>query len=174
MGADRAILVETDGETQPLAVAKILGAVALKEQAQLVLLGKQAIDGDNGQTGGMLAGVLSWPQALCASKVEVAADKTSLSVTREIDGGLETVSLPLPAVVTADLRLNEPRYVTLPNIMKAKKKQLDVTTPATYGVEVKATQKILSVAEPPARKGGATVPDVDALVGALRKTGLVK
>ncbi len=193
MGADRAILVETDGNTQPLGVAKILKAVALKEQAQLVVLGKQAIDGDHGQTGGMLAGLLSWPQALAASKVEPSPDKSSLTVTREMDGGLETLTVPLPAVITADLRLNEPRYVTLPNIMQvdasfavcsllislfslsqAKKKPLEVTTPAAYGVEVTATQKIVSVTEPPPRKGGGTVPDVDGLVAALRKTGLVK
>jgi electron transfer flavoprotein beta subunit len=174
MGADRAILVETDGQTQPLAVAKLLKAVVAKEGAGLVVLGKQAIDGDNGQTGGMLAGLLAWPQALCASKVEVAADKSSLAVTREIDGGLETLHVPLPAVLTADLRLNEPRYVTLPNIMQAKKKPLETTTPAALGVDAAATHKVVRVEEPPARKGGATVPDVDSLVAALRKTGLVK
>src|ERR1700758_4828586 len=146
IGADRGILAETDVELQPLAVAKLLKAIADKEQPQLIILGKQAIDDDCNQTGQMLAALLGWPQATFASKVVVDGDKAS--VTREVDGGLETVSLTLPAIVTTDLRLNEPRYVTLPNIMKAKKKVLDVLKPADLGVDITSHLKTLKVVEP--------------------------
>ncbi|WP_431104746.1 electron transfer flavoprotein subunit beta/FixA family protein [Roseateles noduli] len=168
IGADRAILVETpaDLELQPLAVAKLLKALVDKEQPQLVILGKQAIDDDCNQTGQMLAALTGLPQGTFASKVEVADGK--VNVTREVDGGLETVSLTLPAVVTTDLRLNEPRYVTLPNIMKAKKKQLDVVKPADLGVDVSPRIKTLSVAEPPKRSAGIKVPDVATLVAKLK------
>jgi electron transfer flavoprotein beta subunit len=166
IGADRAILVETDVELQPLAVAKLLKALVDKEQPQLVILGKQAIDDDCNQTGQMLAALTGLPQGTFASKVEVADGK--VNVTREVDGGLETVSLTLPAVVTTDLRLNEPRYVTLPNIMKAKKKQLDVVKPADLGVDVNPRIKTLSVAEPPKRSAGIKVPDVATLVTKLK------
>ena len=166
IGADRAILVETDVELQPLAVAKLLKALVDKEQPQLVILGKQAIDDDCNQTGQMLAALTGLPQGTFASKVEVADGK--VNVTREVDGGLETVSLRLPAVVTTDLRLNEPRYVTLPNIMKAKKKQLDVVKPADLGVDVNPRIKTLSVAEPPKRSAGIKVPDVATLVTKLK------
>ncbi|WP_416761458.1 electron transfer flavoprotein subunit beta/FixA family protein [Roseateles sp. So40a] len=166
IGADRAILVETDVELQPLAVAKLLKALVDKEQPQLVILGKQAIDDDCNQTGQMLAALTGLPQGTFASKVEVADGK--VAVTREVDGGLETVSLTLPAVVTTDLRLNEPRYVTLPNIMKAKKKQLDVVKPADLGVDVAPRIKTLSVAEPPKRSAGIKVPDVATLVTKLK------
>ena len=168
IGADRAILVETaaDFELQPLAVAKLLKALVDKEQPQLVILGKQAIDDDCNQTGQMLAALTGLPQGTFASKVEVADGK--VAVTREVDGGLETVSLTLPAVVTTDLRLNEPRYVTLPNIMKAKKKPLDVVKPADLGVDVAPRIKTLSVAEPPKRSAGIKVPDVATLVTKLK------
>ncbi|WP_431263119.1 electron transfer flavoprotein subunit beta/FixA family protein [Roseateles chitinivorans] len=168
IGADRAILVETaaDLELQPLAVAKLLKALVDKEQPQLVILGKQAIDDDCNQTGQMLAALTGLPQGTFASKVDVADGK--VNVTREVDGGLETVSLTLPAVVTTDLRLNEPRYVTLPNIMKAKKKQLDVVKPADLGVDVSPRIKTLSVAEPPKRSAGIKVPDVATLVTKLK------
>ena len=166
IGADRAILVETDVELQPLAVAKLLKALVDKEQPQLVILGKQGIDDDCNQTGQMLAALTGLPQGTFASKVEVADGK--VNVTREVDGGLETVSLRLPAVVTTDLRLNEPRYVTLPNIMKAKKKQLDVVKPADLGVDVTPRIKTLSVAEPPKRSAGIKVPDVATLVTKLK------
>ncbi|OWQ93326.1 electron transporter RnfB [Roseateles aquatilis] len=168
IGADRAILVETpaDVELQPLAVAKLLKALVDKEQPQLVILGKQAIDDDCNQTGQMLAALTGLPQGTFASKVEVVDGK--VNVTREVDGGLETVSLTLPAVVTTDLRLNEPRYVTLPNIMKAKKKQLDVVKPADLGVDVAPRIKTLSVAEPPKRSAGIKVPDVATLVTKLK------
>ncbi|MBB3280282.1 electron transfer flavoprotein subunit beta/FixA family protein [Mitsuaria sp. TWR114] len=166
IGADRAILVETDAELQPLAVAKLLKALVDKEQPQLVILGKQAIDDDCNQTGQMLAALTGLPQGTFASKVEVADGK--VNVTREVDGGLETVSLTLPAVVTTDLRLNEPRYVTLPNIMKAKKKPLDVVKPADLGVDVAPRIKTLSVAEPPKRSAGIKVPDVATLVTKLK------
>src|SRR5271156_797290 len=149
MGADRGILVETDVELHPLAVAKLLKALADKEQPQLIILGKQAIDDDCNQTGQMLAALLDWPQATFASKVVVDGDK--VSVTREVDGGLETVSLTLPAIITTDLRLNEPRYVTLPNIMKAKKKVLDIVKPADLGVDVAPRLKTLKVSEPAKR-----------------------
>ena len=166
IGADRAILVETAEELQPLAVAKLLKAIADKEQPQLVVLGKQAIDDDANQTGQMLAALAGWPQGTFASKVEVADGR--VAVTREVDGGLETVSLALPAVVTTDLRLNEPRYVTLPNIMKAKKKQLDIVKPADLGVDVAPRLKTLKVAEPPKRGAGIKVPDVATLVTKLK------
>ena len=166
IGADRAILVQTDAELQPLAVAKLLKALVDKEQPGLVILGKQAIDDDCNQTGQMLAALADLPQATFASKVEVAGDK--VSVTREVDGGLETLSLSVPAVITTDLRLNEPRYVTLPNIMKAKKKQLDTFTPADLGVDVASKLKTLKVSEPPKRSAGIKVPDVATLVAKLK------
>ena len=166
MGADRAILVETDLETQPLAVAKVLRALAQKESPGLVILGKQAIDDDCNQTGQMLAALCDLPQATFASKIEIQGD--SAAVTREVDGGLETLKVKLPAVITTDLRLNEPRYVTLPNIMKAKKKPLDVVKPADLGVDVKAHLKILKVSEPPKRGAGVKVPDVATLVAKLK------
>ena len=171
IGADRAILVETAEELQPLAVAKLLKALADKEQPQLVILGKQAIDDDCNQTGQMLAALAGWPQGTFASKVEVTDGK--VAVTREVDGGLETVSLALPAVVTTDLRLNEPRYVTLPNIMKAKKKQLDIVKPADLGVDVAPRLKTLKVAEPPKRGAGIKVPDVATLVDKLKNEAKV-
>ena len=166
LGADRAILVETDAELQPLAVAKLLRAIAQKENPQLVILGKQAIDDDCNQTGQMLAALLGWPQATFASRLKIAGGKAD--VTREVDGGLETISVKLPAVVTTDLRLNEPRYVTLPNIMKAKKKPLEVLKPDALGVDVAPRLKTLKVEEPPKRKAGVKVPDAKALVGKLR------
>ena len=166
IGADRGILVETDVELQPLAVAKLLKALVDKEQPQLVILGKQAIDDDCNQTGQMLAALAGLPQATFASKVEVADGRAS--VTREVDGGLETLSVSLPAVITTDLRLNEPRYVTLPNIMKAKKKQLDVVKPADLGVDVAPRIKTLTVAEPPKRSAGIKVADVATLVQKLK------
>lgn len=166
IGADRAILVETDIELQPLAVAKILKALAEKELPQLIILGKQAIDDDNNQTGQMLAALLDWPQATFASKVTLEHNKAS--VTREVDGGLETLALTLPAIVTVDLRLNEPRYVTLPNIIKAKKKPLDVVKPNELGVDVRPRLKTLQVAEPAKRSAGVKVPDVATLVAKLR------
>jgi electron transfer flavoprotein beta subunit len=166
IGADRGILVETAVELEPLAVAKLLKAVAEKEQPQLIILGKQAIDDDSNQTGQMLAALLGWPQATFASKVVLEDGK--VTVTREVDGGLETVALTLPAIVTTDLRLNEPRYVTLPNIMKAKKKPLDVTKPEDLGVDVTPRLKTLSVAEPAKRSAGIKVPDVATLVAKLR------
>ncbi|PPE65902.1 electron transfer flavoprotein subunit beta/FixA family protein [Caldimonas caldifontis] len=171
IGADRAILVETDAELQPLAVAKLLKAVVDKEQPQLIILGKQAIDDDCNQTGQMLAALLDRPQGTFASKVEVA-DGVAV-VTREVDGGLETVKLQLPAIVTTDLRLNEPRYVTLPNIMKAKKKPLDVLKPADLGVDVAPRLKTLKVAEPPKRGAGVKVPDVATLVSKLKNEAKV-
>jgi electron transfer flavoprotein beta subunit len=171
LGADRAILVETDVELQPLAVAKLLKAVVDKEQPKLVILGKQAIDDDANQTGQMLAALLGWPQATSASKVELAADKAT--VKREVDSGLETVETSLPVVVTTDLRLNEPRYATLPNIMKAKKKPLDVTNPASLGVDVTPRLATLKVVDPPKRKGGGKVSDVPQLVDKLRNEAKV-
>ncbi|MEW5710006.1 MAG: electron transfer flavoprotein subunit beta/FixA family protein [Pseudomonadota bacterium] len=166
MGADRAILVETSAELQPLAVAKLLKAIVEREQPGLVILGKQAIDDDANQTGQMLAALLGWPQGTFASKVELGEGR--VRVTREIDGGLETVELQLPAVVTTDLRLNEPRYVTLPNIMKAKKKPLETLTPEALGVDVTPRLKVLKVQEPPKRKGGVRVADVKELVHRLK------
>ena len=171
IGADRAILVESTEELQPLAVAKLLKALVDKEQPGLVILGKQAIDDDCNQTGQMLAALCDLPQAAFASKLEVADGKAS--VTREVDGGLETISVTLPAVVTADLRLNEPRYVTLPNIMKAKKKPLEVVKPADLGVDVTPRIKTLSVNEPPKRLAGIKVPDVATLVAKLRNEAKV-
>jgi electron transfer flavoprotein beta subunit len=171
IGADRAILVETDAELQPLAVAKLLKALVDKEAPGLVILGKQAIDDDCNQTGQMLAALANLPQATFASKVEVADGHAS--VTREVDGGLETVRLKLPAVVTTDLRLNEPRYVTLPNIMKAKKKQLDVLKPADLGVDVTPRIRTLKVSEPPKRGAGVKVPDVATLVAKLKNEAKV-
>ncbi|HEX2603698.1 MAG TPA: electron transfer flavoprotein subunit beta/FixA family protein [Oxalicibacterium sp.] len=171
IGADRSILVETDVELQPLAVAKLLKAIADKEQPQLIILGKQAIDDDANQTGQMLAAMLDWPQATYASKVEIDGDK--VQVTREIDGGLEVVSLTLPAIVTTDLRLNEPRYVTLPNIMKAKKKTLDNVKPADLGVDVTPRLKTLKVSEPAKRSAGIIVPDVATLVDKLKNEAKV-
>ena len=175
IGADRAILVETSEELQPLAVAKLLKALVEKEQPQLVILGKQAIDDDCNQTGQMLAALLGWPQATFASKVEVVVDGDvkKVNVTREVDGGLETLSLTLPAIVTTDLRLNEPRYVTLPNIMKAKKKQLDNFKPEDLGVDVKPRIKTLSVNEPPKRSAGIKVADVTALIDKLKNEAKV-
>ena len=171
IGADRAILVETDADLQPLAVAKLLKALIDKEQPSLVILGKQAIDDDANQTGQMLAALADLPQATFASKVELSAD--SVSVTREVDGGLETLQLSMPAVITTDLRLNEPRYVTLPNIMKAKKKPLDVVTPDALGVATGSTLKTLKVAEPAKRGAGIKVPDVAALVDKLKNEAKV-
>jgi electron transfer flavoprotein beta subunit len=171
IGADRGILVETDAELQPLAVAKLLKALVDKEQPQLVILGKQAIDDDCNQTGQMLAALSGMPQATFASKVEVADGNAS--VTREVDGGLETLSVMLPAVVTTDLRLNEPRYVTLPNIMKAKKKPLDVVKPADLGVDVTPRIATLKVSEPPKRSAGIKVPDVATLVSKLKNDAKV-
>ena len=171
IGADRGILVETSEELQPLAVAKLLKAVQDKEQAQLIILGKQAIDDDANQTGQMLAALADLPQATFASKVEIEGDKAK--VTREVDGGLETIAISLPAVVTTDLRLNEPRYVTLPNIMKAKKKQLDVMKTEDLGVDVTPRLKTLKVSEPPKRGAGIKVPDVATLVDKLRNEAKV-
>ena len=171
IGADRGILVETSEELQPLAVAKLLKAVQDKEQAQLIILGKQAIDDDANQTGQMLAALADLPQATFASKVEIEGDKAK--VTREVDGGLETIAISLPAVVTTDLRLNEPRYVTLPNIMKAKKKQLDVMKPDDLGVDVTPRLKTLKVSEPPKRGAGIKVPDVATLVDKLKNEAKV-
>ncbi len=171
MGADRAILVEAEGELQPLAVAKLLKAVVAKEAPQLVIAGKQAIDDDANQVGQMLAALLDWAQVTFASKV--ALDGGKVTVTREIDGGLETVEAALPAVLTADLRLNTPRYATLPNIMKAKKKPLDTVKPADLGVDVAPRLKTLKVAEPPKRKGGVMVKDVAELVAKLKSEAKV-
>jgi electron transfer flavoprotein beta subunit len=171
MGADRAILIETDVELQPLAVAKLLKAIVAKESPGLVLLGKQAIDDDANQTGQMLAALLDWPQAAFASKVEIA--EGAARVTREIDGGLETVEVKLPAVVTTDLRLNTPRYATLPNIMKAKKKPLETVKPADLGVDVTPRLKTIKVAEPGKRKAGVMVKDVAELVDKLRNEAKV-
>ena len=171
IGADRGILVETNEELQPLAVAKLLKALADKEQPGMVILGKQAIDDDCNQTGQMLAALTDWPQATFASKVEMVDGH--LHVTREVDGGLETLKLSLPAVVTTDLRLNEPRYVTLPNIMKAKKKQIDIFKPEDLGVDVTPRIKTLKVSEPPKRSAGIKVADVAALVDKLKNEAKV-
>ena len=171
LGADRAILIETVEQLQPLAVAKLLAAVVKNEQPQLIILGKQAIDDDSNQTGQMLAALLDYPQATFASKVVIADGKAT--VTREIDGGLETLSMKLPAIVTTDLRLNEPRYATLPNIMKAKKKPLDTTTPADLGVDVAPRLKILKMMDPPTRSAGIIVPDVATLLDQLRNEAKV-
>jgi electron transfer flavoprotein beta subunit len=171
IGADRAILVETDAEVQPLAVAKLLKAVVQKESPQVVILGKQAIDDDANQTGQMLAALLGWPQATFASKVRISSGKAE--VTREVDGGLETLSIKLPAIVTTDLRLNEPRYVTLPNIMKAKKKTLETLKPEALGVDVAPRLSTVKVVEPSKRKAGIKVPDAKALVDKLRNEAKV-
>jgi electron transfer flavoprotein beta subunit len=171
IGADRGILVETDVELQPLAVAKLLKALVAKEAPQLVILGKQAIDDDSNQTGQMLAALLGWPQATFASKVVIADGKAL--VTREIDGGLETIELSLPAVITTDLRLNEPRYATLPNIMKAKKKPLDNVKPADLGVDVAPRLATLKVVEPPKRSAGVKVADIAQLVDKLKNEAKV-
>ena len=175
LGADRAILVETEVELQPLAVAKLLRAIVQKENPQLVILGKQAIDDDCNQTGQMLAALLGWSQATFASKVKIsdATNAKAAEVTREVDGGLETISIKMPAVVTTDLRLNEPRYVTLPNIMKAKKKPLEVLKPDALGVDIAPRLKTLKVEEPPKRKAGAKVPDAKTLVAKLRNEAKV-
>ena len=170
MGADRGILVQTDDEMQPLAVAKLLKAIVDKEAPGLVILGKQAIDDDSNQTGQMVAALLGWSQGTFASKIEIG-DK--LTVTREVDGGLETVSLALPAVVTSDLRLNEPRYASLPNIMKAKKKPIDITNPGELGVDVALRLVTLKVEEPPKRAAGIKVPDVATLVDKLKNEAKV-
>jgi len=171
LGADRAILVETSIELQPLAVAKLLRALVDKEAPQLVILGKQAIDDDANQTGQMLAALLGWAQATFASKVDVADD--GVTVRREIDGGMETIAMKLPAIITTDLRLNEPRYATLPNIMKAKKKPLESTTPDALGVDVAPRLTTLKVVEPAKRKGGGKVADVKELVAKLRNEAKV-
>ncbi|MGE5567148.1 MAG: electron transfer flavoprotein subunit beta/FixA family protein [Parcubacteria group bacterium] len=166
MGADRGILVQTDADPEPLAVAKVLKAVVAEENPNLVLMGKQAIDGDNNATGQMLAALLDWPQATFASKVEVAGSKAT--VTREVDGGLQTLEVDLPAVVTADLRLNEPRYASLPNIMKAKKKEIAMKSPADYGVDVAPRLKVLKVSEPAKRQAGIKVETAADLVMKLK------
>jgi len=166
MGADRGILIQTDTDYEPLEVAKLLKAVIDEEKPGLVLMGKQAIDGDNNAVGQMLSALLDWPQATFASKLEIAGDKAK--VTREVDGGLQTLELDLPAVVTADLRLNEPRYASLPNIMKAKKKPIDVKAPADYGVDLTAHLKVLKVTEPPKRTAGVKVENAAELVAKLK------
>ncbi|MCQ9328791.1 electron transfer flavoprotein subunit beta/FixA family protein [Pelistega suis] len=171
IGADRGVLVETNAQLQPLAVAKLLKAVADKEAPQLIILGKQAIDDDANQTGQMLAALLGWPQATFASEVVVEGDR--VKVTREIDGGLETLSLKLPAIITTDLRLNEPRYATLPKIMQAKKKPLETLTPEALGVDVSPRLSVLKVTEPAARQAGIKVPDVATLVDKLKNEAKV-
>ena len=171
LGADRAILVETDVELQPLGVAKLLKAVVDKEQPRLVLVGKQAIDDDANQTGQMLAALLGWPQGTFASKIELAGDRAT--VKREVDGGLETIEFGLPAIVTTDLRLNEPRYATLPNIMKAKKKPLETTTPAALGVDVTPRLTTIKVVEPPKRLAGIKVGSPAELVAKLKEAGAI-
>jgi electron transfer flavoprotein beta subunit len=172
MGADRAILVTHDGPVEPLSVAKILAKIAAEEAPGLVILGKQAIDDDNNQTGQMLAALTGWAQGTFASKVEVEGEQ--VSVTREVDGGLETVRLKLPAIVTTDLRLNEPRYASLPNIMKAKSKPLAQKTPTDYGVDVTPRLSVVKVVEPAKRQAGEKVPDVDTLVMKLKAMGVAK
>lgn len=177
MGADRAIhlktTMRTDQELQPLAVSKLLAKMVEKEKPEIVLLGKQAIDDDSNQTGSMLAGLLGWPQAGGASKVEVSEDKASLVVDREVDAGIQQVSCPLPAVVTADLRLNEPRYATLPNLMKAKKKKMEVLEADSLGVDLTPRLQVLKVEAPPTREAGITVDSVDALVDKLKNEAKV-
>ena len=170
MGADSAVLVETDDEVEPLAVAKILKAVAAEIEPGLIILGKQAIDDDSNQTGQMLAALMELPQGTFASKVEMDGDH--VKVTREVDGGLETVRLSTPAIITTDLRLNEPRYASLPNIMKAKKKPLETKTPADYGIDIAPRLKTLKVSEPPVRQAGVKVADVDELVAKLKAMGV--
>ncbi|MGE3249839.1 MAG: electron transfer flavoprotein subunit beta/FixA family protein [Hyphomonadaceae bacterium] len=171
MGADRGILVKADGEVEPLAVAKILKAIVEAEGPGLVILGKQAIDDDSNQTGQMLAALLDWPQATFASKIEVLDGK--MNVTREVDGGLQTLTLEGPAIVTTDLRLNEPRYASLPNIMKAKKKPIDVKTAADYSVDAAPRLQVVKVADPPKRQGGAKVKTVQELVAGLKAAGVI-
>ncbi len=171
MGADRGILVEHDGDSEPLAVAKILKGVIADESPDMVLLGKQAIDGDNNQTGQMLAQLMGWPQGTFAS--EVALADGGVNVTREVDGGLETVKLTLPAIITTDLRLNEPRYASLPNIMKAKRKPIDEKTPADYGVDMAPRVTTLKVEEPPKREAGIIVETVEELVANLKEKGVI-
>jgi electron transfer flavoprotein beta subunit len=171
MGADRGILVKTDDAVEPLAVAKILAKLVAEEQPQLVIMGKQAIDDDCNQTGQMLAALLGWGQGTFASKVEMADG--AVDVTREIDGGLQTVSLKLPAVVTTDLRLNEPRYASLPNIIKAKKKEVAVKSPADYGVDISPRLEVLKTSEPAKRKAGVKVSSVVELVGKLKEAGVI-
>jgi electron transfer flavoprotein beta subunit len=171
MGGDRGILVQTDVAVEPLGVAKILKAIVDAEKPELVITGKQAIDDDSNQTGQMLAALLDWPQGAFASAVAKDGDK--LNVTREVDGGLQTVSLSLPAVVTTDLRLNEPRFASLPNIMKAKKKPIDMKTPADYGVDVTPRLTVVKVAEPKKREAGEKVADVDALIAKLKSVGAI-
>ena len=166
MGAERAILIQTTEDLEPLAVAKVLKALIAEESPELIIMGKQAIDGDNNATGQMLSALLDWPQATFASKVELAADKAT--VTREVDGGLQTIEVALPAVITADLRLNEPRYASLPNIMKAKKKPLDVKELGSLGVDAKPHLKVLKVTEPPKRSGGIKVETAADLVSKLK------
>ena len=173
MGADKAIHVESDAELQPLTVAKLMKAIIEKEKIDMVILGKQAIDDDVGQTGQILAGLLQWPQATFASKVEVSDDSKSVNVTREIDGGLQTLKAKLPAVITTDLRLNEPRYATLQNIMKSKSKPLVKETPASLSVTVSQNLKTLSVEEPPKRTGGGKVTSVDELISKLKNEAKV-
>lgn len=170
MGADRAILVESDSDVEPLGVAKLLKAIVDEEQPGLVILGKQAIDDDSNQTGQMLGALTGWGQGTFASKVEVSGD--TVAVTREVDGGLETVSLKIPAIITTDLRLNEPRYASLPNIMKAKSKPLAVKTAADYGVDITPRLKTLKVTEPPVRQAGVKVGSVDELVAKLKALGV--
>jgi electron transfer flavoprotein beta subunit len=172
MGADRAILIQTDEEVEPLGVAKILAKIAEDEKPDMVVLGKQAIDDDNNATGQMLAALLGWPQGTFASKIEAAGGK--VKVTREVDGGLETEELKIPAVVTTDLRLNEPRYASLPNIMKAKSKPLATKTPEEFGVDVKRRLETIKVAEPPKRQAGIKVGSVDELVERLKALGVAK
>jgi electron transfer flavoprotein beta subunit len=171
MGADRGILVKADGDVEPLAVAKLLKAIVEAEKPGLVILGKQAIDDDSNQTGQMLAALLGWPQGTFASKVAIEGD--ALLVTREVDGGLQTVKLKMPAIVTTDLRLNEPRYASLPNIMKAKKKPIDDKTAADYGVDVKPRLEVVKTAEPPVRKAGVKVKTVAELVDQLKSAGAI-
>jgi len=177
MGADRAIHLKTkmriDQELQPLAVAKLLAKVVEKESPDIVMVGKQAIDDDSNQTGAMLAGLMGWPQAGCASKVDLSEDKKTLCIAREVDTGIQEVSVPVPAVVTADLRLNEPRYATLPNLMKAKKKPMEVIDAASLGVDLTPRMQIIKVEEPPARQGGKKVGDVDDLLDKLKSEAKV-
>ena len=171
MGADRGLLITADADVEPLAVAKLLKAIIAQEQPGLVLMGKQAIDGDNNAAGQMLAGLLDWPQATFASKLEIKGQ--TADVTREVDGGLMTINVDLPAVVTTDLRLNEPRYASLPNIMKAKKKPIDTKTPADFGVDIVPRLKVLKVTEPPKRQAGVKVADAADLVAKLKSVGVL-
>lgn len=171
MGADRGLLIQTDADPEPLAIAKLLQSVIGVEQPDLVLMGKQAIDGDNNATGQMLAALLGWPQATFASKIDIADGKAD--VTREIDGGLQTLQVALPAIITADLRLNEPRYASLPNIMKAKKKTIDVKSADDCGVDIRPRLTVLKVAEPPKRAGGIKVESADQLVAKLKEAGVI-